>query len=133
VYGRDHGFEGCVENLRSPFFDARELPTLFERTGAVACLDTGHAHVSGLHGPGQADLLREHGDEIAHVHLDDTRNGRNDEHLPVGMGRVDLGAVAAATTETGWDGRCTHEVFAFDNAPRAFGKRQFDALLMAGD
>jgi sugar phosphate isomerase/epimerase len=128
-YARDRGFEAVVENLKSPFFDAGDFPELFDRTGATACLDTGHAHVTGQSLAAQADLLREHGDRISHVHLNDTRVDETDEHLPVGMGRLDFAALADAVVETGWSGTCTHETFAFDDEPRAFGKRQFDRLL----
>ena len=77
----------------------------------------------------QADLVREHGDRISHVHLNDTRMDGDDEHLPVGVGKLDFAELAAAMVETGWSGTCTHEVFTFDDEPRAFGKRRFDRLL----
>lgn len=128
-YARDRGFEAVVENLKSPFFDASDFPDLFDRTGATACLDTGHAHVTGCSLAAQADLLREHGDRIPHVHLNDTRIDETDEHLPVGVGKLDFTELAEAMVETGWAGTCTHEVFTFDDEPRAFGKRRFDRLL----
>jgi sugar phosphate isomerase/epimerase len=129
AYARDRGFEAVVENLKSPFFDASDFPELFDRTGASACLDTGHAHVTGVPVADQADLLREHGDRIAHVHLNDTRIDETDEHLPVGVGKLDFAELVDAMVETGWTGTCTHETFTFDDEPRAFGKRRFDRLL----
>lgn len=129
AYARDRGFEAVAENLKSPFFDAADFPDLFERTAATACLDTGHAHVTDCSLAEQADLLREHGDRISHVHLNDTRVDETDEHLPVGVGRLDFAALADAMVETGWSGTCTHEVFTFADEPRAFGKRRFDRLL----
>jgi sugar phosphate isomerase/epimerase len=126
---RDRGVELVVENLKSPFFDAADFPRLFERTDASACLDTGHAHVSGVDGTEQAALLREHGDRIAHVHLNETRNDREDEHLPVGLGVVEFGPLARAMVETDWKGTCTHEVYGFDRAYAAHGKAAFDRLL----
>ncbi len=128
-YARDRGFEAVVENLKSPFFTAADFPALFDRTGATACLDTGHAHATGVSMAEQADLLREHGDRISHVHLNDTRMDGDDEHLPVGVGKLDFAELAGAMVETGWSGTCTHEVFTFDDEPRAFGKRRFDQLL----
>jgi sugar phosphate isomerase/epimerase len=128
-YARDRGFEAVVENLKSPFFDASDFPDLFDRTAATACLDTGHAHVTECSLAEQADLLRRHGERISHVHLNDTRIDETDEHLPVGVGRLDFAALADAIVETGWSGTCTHETFTFDDEPRAFGKRRFDRLL----
>jgi sugar phosphate isomerase/epimerase len=130
-YARDREFEALLENVKSPFFDAGDFPELFERTDARACLDTGHAHVTGHEGRAQADLLRGHGDRIAHLHLNETRNARGDEHLPVGLGKVDFASVADALVGTGWSGTCTHEVYTFENEPRAFGKARFDELLAA--
>ena len=129
AYARDRGFEAVAENLKTSFFDAADFPDLFDRTVATACLDTGHAHVTGCSMAEQADLLREHGDLISHVHLNDTRIDENDEHLPVGVGKLDFAALAEAMVETEWSGTCTHEVFTFGDEPRAFGKRNFDRLL----
>jgi len=132
-YAVDRGFSLVVENVKGPFFDAGDFPELFERTDAAACLDTGHALVSGYDLAWQADLLREHGDRIDHVHLN-TRRGESgdDEHLPVGIGDRPFGDVAAAMRETDWSGTCTHEVFGLDYEFVALGKRRFDGWL-AGD
>jgi sugar phosphate isomerase/epimerase len=132
-YARDRGFEAVVENARSPFFDASDFPDLFDRTAATACLDTGHAHVTGTTLAEQADLIREHGDRVSHVHLNDTRIDETDEHLPVGVGKLDFGALADAMVETGWSGTCTHEVYTPSHEPRAFGKGAFDRLLERRD
>lgn len=129
AYGRERGVEVVVENLKEPFFDAGDFPDLFEVTDANACLDTGHALVSGLNATDQADLLREHGDRISHLHLNESRRADDDEHLPVGIGRIDFGAIADAIRETGWTGTATHEVFGFDREFVELGKRNFDGLL----
>lgn len=131
AYGRERGFEACAENLKGPFFDAGDFPDLFARTDAVACLDTGHAHVTGHDLAWQADLVGEHGDRVSHVHLNETRRDDEDEHLPVGIGTLDFEALARAMRETGWSGTCTHEVFAFGHEYAAHGKRAFDRLLEA--
>ena len=146
----DLGIVPCVENLTSPFFDAGDFPDLFERTDADACLDTGHAHVTGQDGAdrregpsngerggttreqagaSQAALIREHGDRVAHVHLNETRTDEDDEHLPVGMGFVDFGAIATAMVETDWTGTLTHELWPARPAYVAASKRRFDSLL----
>jgi sugar phosphate isomerase/epimerase len=130
-YGVDAGVEVCVENLKRAFFDAHDFPTLFEHTDAAMCLDTGHAHVVGMGAAEQAAFLRDHGDRIDHVHLNDTRRDDDDEHLPVGLGRVEFGDLAAAMVESDWSGTCTHEVFGFDLAYVETGKRRFDDLLAA--
>ncbi|MFB6219190.1 MAG: sugar phosphate isomerase/epimerase family protein [Halobacteriaceae archaeon] len=129
AYGRERGFGVCVENVKQPFFDAMAFPDLFERTDAAACLDIGHAHASGHDGDAVADLLRSHGERIDHIHLNEARNRGSDEHLPVGMGVVGFAPVAAALRETGWEGTCTHEVYAYDLASRANSLAAFSDLL----
>ena len=123
------GIEACVENLKSAFFDAGDFPDLFDRTDADACLDTGHAAVTSQESDAQAALIREHGDRIGHVHLNDTRSREDDEHLPVGMGTVDFGAIAAAMVETDWSGTCTHELWPYRPEYALASKRRFDSLL----
>lgn len=125
-HARDRGFEACVENLKSPAFDAGDFPDLFGATEAAACLDTGHAFVTGQDAAAQADLLRAHGDRISHVHLNETRQEDDDEHLPVGMGRIDFGAIAAALRDVDWSGTCTHEIFSYGFEYAAPSKDAFD-------
>jgi sugar phosphate isomerase/epimerase len=130
-YGRGRDFEVTVENLKTPFFDAGNLPDLFARTDATACLDTGHASITGQNAGAQADLIRTHGDRISHVHLNETRRDDEDEHLPVGIGEFDFETLAEAMRETDWSGTCTHEVYAHDREYVAHGKAAFDELLTA--
>ena len=131
-YARERGVEAVVENLKGPFVDAGDFPDLFAETDAAMCLDTGHARATGHDGAWQAEFLRKHGDRVSHVHLNHTRRSDDDEHLPVGLGRVDFGALADAIAETGWTGTCTHELFGFDLRYAAESKRAFDALLADG-
>lgn len=128
-YGEEAGVAACVENLKTPFFDAGDSPGMFETADADACLDTGHAVVSGQNGRDQADLLREHGDRISHVHLNESRIEAQDEHPPLGLGRVDFDAITETLIQSGWSGTCTHEVWGFDLDYVAQSKRYFDRLL----
>lgn len=129
AHARERGIEACVENLKTPFFDAGDFPDLFDRTDAAACLDTGHAHVTGQGAAAWDDLLRGYPGRVSHVHLNDTRRDDDDEHLPVGLGKLDFGALAAAMREADWAGTCTHEVFTYDPGYAARGKETFDRLL----
>ena len=130
-YAEKRGFTVCAENLKGDFVDATDFPALFAATDAAMCLDTGHAYVSEMDGTEQAAFLREHGDRIAHIHLNDTRLDGDDEHLPVGLGRVDFSAIAATLVETDWHGTCTHEVLRFGDTFEHVrtGKRRFESLL----
>lgn len=125
---REHGIDACVENLKTPFFDAGDFPELFARTDLNACLDTGHAHVTGQTLTDQAKLLREYGERVSHVHLNDTRRDDTDEHLPVGLGALDFAPLADAMRDTGWSGTCTHELTAAGYEYATRGRATFDNL-----
>lgn len=126
AYARDRGLEACVENVMSDFLDVRDFPDLFEQTDASVCLDTGHAYVTGLDATAQAERICEWGDRISHVHLNDLRYDTADEHLPVGFGTLDFGAIATSMDRTGWTGTCTHEVLSFGETYAVHGKTAFD-------
>ena len=114
--------------MKRDFFTCRDFPDLFERTDAVSCLDTGHAYATGHDAETQASLFRTHGNRISHLHLNDTRRD-DDEHLPVGLGKVDFDALTTAMRETDWSGTCTHELYSFDIEYAGHGKSIFDQLL----
>jgi len=128
-HAREAGLVAAVENVKQSYFDAGDFPDLFAATDAAGCFDTGHAHAMGYSGAEQAALLREHGDRIAHVHLNETRQPDRDEHLPLGHGVVEFAPVARALVETGWSGTCTHEIYSWDLESRASSKAVFDDLL----
>ena len=112
-YAAERGVTACAENLEGDVIDVTDVPSLLTGTDASMCLDTGHAYGSGMDGSEQADFLQAHGDRIAHVHLNDTRRDGGDEHLPVGLGRIDFAELTAAMAETDWRGTCTHETLRF--------------------
>lgn len=130
-YASSRGFSACVENLKGPFMDIGDFPWLLDEASVDVdvCLDTGHAHATGHDESWQADFLREYGERVSHVHLNDTRRPDTDEHIPVGVGMLDFGVLVDAMRETGWSGTCTHEVFAPELGPQRFGKQVFDGLL----
>jgi sugar phosphate isomerase/epimerase len=132
--GADRGVMHATSRAHPAKWAGEEIrPRIYEsvrRVDAHACLDTGHAMVAGYDLAWQADLLREHGDRIAHVHLNTRRGeGGEDEHLPVGIGDKPFEELTGAMRETGWDGTCTHEVFGFDPAFVALGKENVDGWL----
>lgn len=126
AYASKRDFTACAENLKTAFFDGGDFPDLFAQTDAAACLDTGHAYATGHDATAQADLLREHPERFAHIHLNETRLDEQDEHLPVGLGQIDFGVLADTMRDIGWSGTCTHEVFSFDHEYAAYGKDIFN-------
>jgi sugar phosphate isomerase/epimerase len=122
----DAGIELSAENVSGPY-DLDHFPDLLARTDVSATFDTGHALLSGHDEDDMADFLREHRGRVSHVHLSDTRGG-GDEHLPVGMGRIDF-ETALAPLLDGWAGTMTHEVGTEELSYIERGKERFDELL----
>ena len=128
----ERGLEPCLENVVTGYYDAAAFPELLDRyPEASMTFDTSHALLSGVDESAMADFCRRHGDRIGHLHLVDTR-GDDDEHLPVGMGRVDFATVFDGLADAGWSGTATLEVGTDDRESIALGKRHVEALLADG-
>ncbi len=88
--------------------DIRKVLNADERLGFH--LDVGHANVGGDRLDG---MLKAFGNRLAHVHFSDN-NGRSDDHMPLGSGRIDWPRAVRLLKQTGYDGTITLEVFATD-------------------
>ncbi len=91
-------------------------------------VDPSHALLAKMDEVVMAVFLREHADRVAHLHLVDTRGG-NDEHLPVGMGRVDFETALVGLAERDWSGTATLEIGTEDYDTIALGLRHTETLL----
>ncbi|WP_440009395.1 sugar phosphate isomerase/epimerase family protein [Halomicrococcus sp. SG-WS-1] len=128
---RERGLVPCVENVVSSYYDATAFPELLERyPDASMTFDTSHALLAGMDETEMARFCREHADRIGHLHLVDTRGG-DDEHLPVGMGRIDFATVFAGLADADWSGTATLEVGTEDYDTIALGKDHVEELLAA--
>lgn len=128
---RERGLAPCLENVVDNYYDAHAFPELLDRyPAAEMTFDTSHAFLAGMDEAGMADFCRERADRIGHLHLVDTRGG-GDEHLPVGMGRIDFATVFAGLADAGWSGTATLEVATMDYDTIALGKRHVEELLAA--
>ncbi len=126
---RDRGLEPCLENVVSSYYDATTFDELLERyPDAQMTFDTSHALLAGQSESEMATFLANHADRVAHLHLVDTR-GDSDEHLPVGMGKIDFGTVLAPLADAGWSGTATLEIGTDDYATIALGKENLERLL----
>lgn len=125
----ERGLKPCLENVVSSYYDVTTFPQLLDRyPDASMTFDTGHALLAGMDELGMADFCRAHADRIGHLHLVDTRGG-DDEHLPVGLGRIAFATVFEALREVPWSGTATLEVGTEDFATIARGKDHVEALL----
>jgi sugar phosphate isomerase/epimerase len=124
---RDRGLTPCLENVVSTYYDVTTFPELLDRYPAASMtFDTSHALLAGYSESEMAAFCREHADRIGHLHLVDTRSG--DEHLPVGMGRIEFEPVLAALAAVGWTGTATLEVGTEDYDSIALGKAHVEEI-----
>jgi sugar phosphate isomerase/epimerase len=72
-------------------------------------LDVGHAFIENRM-RGVRDYLDAFGDRLAHVHMHDN-HGKQDEHLPLGKGKIDVREVIRLLKEVNYAGTITFEVF----------------------
>jgi sugar phosphate isomerase/epimerase len=72
-------------------------------------LDVGHAFIENRM-RGVRDYLEAFGDRLAHVHMHDN-HGKEDEHLPLGKGNIDIHKVVRLLKEVNYDRTITFEVF----------------------
>jgi sugar phosphate isomerase/epimerase len=100
-----------IENVPGVFSSVDPLRAILETVpGLRFHLDVGHAFI-GRHRFNH--LLSAFKDKLAHVHLSDNRL-RDDDHLPLGAGRINWEEVIKAIKKAGYDGTFTLEVFSAD-------------------
>ena len=104
-HGRGTGIVLCVENMPSGVFPGSRMGDLFDllaeldRPELALALDTGHANITA--DAASETLAAGHRLRTTHVH---DNNGRQDTHLPPGLGSVDWNAWRKALDQIGYSG-----------------------------
>lgn len=83
-----------------------ELVDLIHDPAVGICIDTGHAHVSGIH---TGAFIRMAGERLKATHIDDN-NRDGDNHLPPFMGSIDWADTMRALREIGYTGDFSFEL-----------------------
>jgi sugar phosphate isomerase/epimerase len=116
---RHLGVALCIENLSE---HAAHFAPAFEQIPDLRMtLDLGHGQILAPTRPGRPgtpinaafELIAHHSDRIRHVHLHDNHGGdrsRDDLHLPLGEGVVDLSGILRALRAAGYEGAFSFEV-----------------------
>ena len=127
----DVGLDLCLENLFPPltsFGAMDDWEACFENYPRLGlALDIGHAHITG----GMMEVLRfisRFKSRLRHLHVSDNL-GRRDDHLPIGDGRIDFPAVAAALNQIGYRQGITLEVFSEDRDDLLRSRDRLAAML----
>ena len=121
----------CLENLGA----ASDVCTMadFERVLAAVnapnlaiCLDTGHAHLSGVNCP---DFIRRAGPRLRALHIADNLGQHDDHMLPYGRGTIRWPEVMQALHEVGYAGLFNFEVPGENHCPRSVRLAKLDYAL----
>jgi len=124
---KDRGLTLCFENFEEDYFTAEQLRRLISSVdGLMFTLDIGHAHMKARKTDTVVHMIKELKPYLRHVHLHDN-HGWKDEHLPLGVGTVDVPRVTQALKEAGYDGTITLEIHAEDREYLAISKRKLQA------
>lgn len=112
----ERGITLCLENMfprAGHMYRPEEFVEILKEFPELAVtLDLGHGNIKAPAGRVVA-LVEAAGDRIKHVHLSDNSGG-DDEHLPLGAGRVDIIGGLSALKRMDYDGTFTLEVFSPD-------------------
>ena len=110
--GEENGAEVCFENIGHwNGIELFELGEMLEELDASMCFDTGHAF-SEVGQEEMEEFLDEYSHIISHLHLQDTREGR-DMHLPIGSEEIEFEPVGEKLEE--FKGTATMEIFTSSN------------------
>lgn len=108
------GIEIILENIPGGFNTASQLSELLDPLPNLGLhLDIGHCNLE----PSGSDLrqiLERFGSRLRHVHLHDNMGAGADLHLPLGVGKLKIGAALHLLQNSGYDGTITLEVFSRD-------------------
>ncbi len=124
------GIMVCLENMfprAGHMFRPEEFADVLQKyPRLMMTLDLGHANIRAPKDRTAAFVRAAHG-RIGHVHVGDN-NGQEDEHLPVGAGRVDVAGGLAAIKASGYDSTITLEVFSPDRKYLAMSLKKVRAI-----
>ncbi len=113
-YAQERGVGLMIENLPGEFNSAAQMGELLNALPELGLhLDFGHANLDVPYNTAP-EMLKAFGSRLRHVHLHDNRGGRDDLHLPLGAGNVDVEAVIRELKRCHYDGTITLEVFTPD-------------------
>ncbi len=120
----NHGLELLVENLDAKSFSIKEFTRLFSEVDMGMTLDIGHTHTA--RGEGFENYWKVFHSRVKHIHLHDNM-GQNDDHLPLGAGKMDVKKVVDTLKEK-YDATITLEVHSEDRHYLEYSRQRLEVL-----
>ncbi|MHB9035636.1 MAG: sugar phosphate isomerase/epimerase family protein [Armatimonadota bacterium] len=112
--GKELHIKVMLENMPRFSRVAQIKPILEAIPEAELLLDVGHANLDTAHNFSE-ELLAHFGERLGHVHIHDNRGGKDDMHLPLGVGNINWLKIVRALKNANYDGTVTIEVFGDDD------------------
>jgi sugar phosphate isomerase/epimerase len=79
-------------------------------------------------GDDPAQVIRDHAEHIAHVHLEDIGKNRVHQHLTPGKGVIDFAEIFRALDDIGYAGWTTVELYPYETTAAGVARRAFEHL-----
>jgi sugar phosphate isomerase/epimerase len=122
----------CIENLfprSNSLVNPGDFQEVFDRFPSLKMtLDTGHANIGGQGADRTLAFIKKFRNRIEHIHANDNL-GKEDDHLPIGVGTVDFQQIAEALRRIGYDRTVTLEVFSADRDYLRISRDKFAAMV----
>jgi len=126
------GLRLCLENMfpRTNYLSSPdEFAEVFDRFPSLKfTLDTGHANMGSPGGKRIIEFIDRFPERIFHVHASDNF-GKDDSHLPIGVGTIDFPRVARRLKGMGYDGTITLEIFSRDRDYLRISRDKFAVMM----
>ena len=127
-HARGCGMTLLFEPYEEAAFSTDELQEMFKRFPKMGFhLDVGHANLSLPKGERIFRLINLFKGRLMHVHASDN-DGKGDQHLPIGAGRIKWDEACAALKKAGYDKTVTLEIFTLDPEYLPLSKRKFEEI-----
>ena len=125
---RDRGLVLCLENFEEDYFSAENLRQILSRVdGLMFTLDVGHAFMKVKKTESVLKMMAELKPWISHVHLHDN-HGFRDEHLPLGVGTIEMPKIIAGLKSIGYDKTITLEIHTDDREYLEISRRKLKGM-----
>jgi sugar phosphate isomerase/epimerase len=129
------GMNICLENMfpKYPsFVYPEDFVEIFKRFPSFKLvLDIGHAHIGSKRGDRVFRFIEKFHSRIGHIHVSDNF-GKEDQHLPIGVGAIDFPKVVKALKKIGYEDTVTFEIFSRDRDYLEISRWKFSVMLAQG-
>jgi sugar phosphate isomerase/epimerase len=125
---KENGLTLCLENFEEDYFSAKDLRHIMEKTGGLKMtLDVGHAYMKAGGVNTVLEMIEKLKGYLHHVHIHDNHGG-HDEHLPLGVGTIDVKKVVQALKDAGYDKTMTLEIHSDDREYLQISRRKLKEM-----